>query len=87
VYAKLNGKIVKQEVIEGLSNEVNAEIKAGLNEADIVYLSAPPDPDKIVINRLPKNIKEKFKKPSGNIPNTPITTTSKSASASNSGIN
>jgi len=87
VYARLNGKTVKQEVIEGLSNEVDAEIKAGLEEGDIVYLSSPPDADKISVNRLPKSIKEKFKKPSGISPHIPVTTTSKSVSASNSGIN
>ncbi len=85
VYAKLNGKTVKQEVIEGVSNEVNAEIKAGLNEGDIIYLSAPADADKIAVNRLPKGIKEKYKKTGGAHP--AITTTSKSGSASNSGIN
>lgn len=87
VYAKMNGKTVKQEVIEGLSNEVDAEIKAGLNEGDIVYLSTPDNADKLSVNRLPRSIKEKFKKQPGNALHPDITHSSKSVSASNSGIN
>ena len=85
VYAKLNGKTVKQEVVEGLANEVNAEIKAGLNEGDMVYLSTPSDADKIPVIRLSKTIKDKLKKPSNIKPTEAIS--SKNVPASQSGIN
>ena len=85
VFAKLNGKTVKQEIVQGLSNEVNAEIKTGLNEGDMVYLSAPADADKIPLNRLSKGIKDKFKKPANSKSNK-VETTSGNLSSKN-GIN
>jgi RND family efflux transporter MFP subunit len=86
VFARLNGKTVKQEIVEGVSNEVNAEIKTGLNEGDMVYLSAPNDADKIPVNRLSKAIKDKFKKQTNTKPN-PVETTSSNVTGSKSGIN
>lgn len=87
VYAKLNNKTVKQEVVEGLANEVNAEIKAGLNEGDMVYLSAPANADKLPVIRLSKSIKDKLRKPADIKPDATETTSAKSVSEPKSGIN
>jgi len=62
VYADRKGVIVKKEVIVGASNSESAEIKAGLDEGESVYLSYDPGSEKLAIEKLPEDIKAKFKK-------------------------
>lgn len=62
VYVSAHGKTVKQEVIIGATNAENAEIKEGLKEGDMVYLSSPADAEKASTARLPKELKDKYRK-------------------------
>ena len=61
VYKEVGMGIVKQEVIVGASSQEFAELKAGLIEGEQVYMSVPPAADKMKLNTLSKDIKEKYK--------------------------
>jgi multidrug efflux pump subunit AcrA (membrane-fusion protein) len=61
VYKDEHGRIIKQEVIVGNSNSENAEIKGGLNEGEMVYLSTPSNSDKLKVSRLSQDIKSRFR--------------------------
>ncbi len=62
VYVEHHGHIVKREVIPGASNGENAEIKAGLSENEMVFLTTPADAGKIPVERLSQEQKAKFRK-------------------------
>lgn len=52
VYKEVNGQPVKQEVISSWTNENEVVIVKGLEANDRVYLSPPPDADKLTLNSL-----------------------------------
>jgi HlyD family secretion protein len=62
VYKEQHGKIIKQEVITGSSNAENMEIKAGLDEGEMVCLTTPSNAEKLQVSRLAPDIKSKLKK-------------------------
>ena len=62
VFKKADGKIVKQEVLPGESNDNEVIIEHGLEAGDEVLLTVPNDPDKIAFNPLDPNIKQEIKK-------------------------
>ncbi len=60
VYKDDGVRIVKQEVLVGPTSTDEASILAGLNEKDMIYMSAPENSDKLSINYLSKEIKDKY---------------------------
>jgi uncharacterized protein YpmB len=62
VYKEDGSRIVKQEVVVGATSNEAAEIKAGLKENEQVYISIPPDAEKLKLNKLPENIKSEHRK-------------------------
>lgn len=52
VYKEVNGQPVKQEVISSWTNENEVVIVKGLEAKDRVYLSPPPNADKLTLNSL-----------------------------------
>ncbi len=52
VFVNINDRPVKQQVITGIRNDDQIIIREGLEEADRVYLTVPPDPDNIRLNTL-----------------------------------
>jgi multidrug efflux pump subunit AcrA (membrane-fusion protein) len=62
VYKDQAGKLVRQEVIKGPANAESVEIKAGLQENEMVYLSLPADTAKVPLIPIPIDVKEKFRK-------------------------
>ncbi len=53
VYLRRSGSLIKQEVKTGALNENEAQIVAGLNEGESVYLSTPSDAAKANVSALP----------------------------------
>jgi len=62
VFKKGNGKIVKQEVITGLTNEDEVIVDFGLEEGDEVFLTKPEGADDLVFVPLDPAIKEEIRK-------------------------
>lgn len=62
VFKQMNGKIVKQEVIAGLSNDESIIIDHGIGEGDEVYLSAPSNEADLTLVELDPEIKEEIKR-------------------------
>ncbi len=62
VFKKQDGKVVKQEVVAGDSNEDEVIIAYGLNENDEILLVAPKDAEKLAFIPLDKKIKEEIRK-------------------------
>jgi multidrug efflux pump subunit AcrA (membrane-fusion protein) len=53
VYHQVGGRVVKQEVMAGAMNEHDVVIERGLKEQDRVLMNAPPDADRLALERLP----------------------------------
>lgn len=62
VYKKTDGKIVRQEVITGESNDDEVIVEYGLAKNDEIFLTPPADVEKLPFVPLDKSIKEKIKK-------------------------
>ncbi|NUQ24857.1 MAG: efflux RND transporter periplasmic adaptor subunit [Saprospiraceae bacterium] len=62
VYKKTDGKIVRQEVITGESNDDEVIVEYGLAKNDEIFLTPPADAEKLQFVPLDKAIKEKIKK-------------------------
>ncbi|MDX1939909.1 MAG: efflux RND transporter periplasmic adaptor subunit [Saprospiraceae bacterium] len=62
VYKKVDGKIVKQEVIAGESNDDEVIIEYGLSENDEIFLTVPKDAEKMPFEPLAANIKAEIRK-------------------------
>ncbi|MBK8705381.1 MAG: efflux RND transporter periplasmic adaptor subunit [Saprospiraceae bacterium] len=62
VYKKTDGKIVRQEVITGESNDDEVIVEYGLAKNDEIFLTPPADAEKLSFVPLDKSIKEKIKK-------------------------
>ncbi len=62
VYKKQDGKIVKQEVLTGESNDDEIIIEYGLAENDEVFLTTPEDTDQLEFVPLPAKVKEEIRK-------------------------
>lgn len=62
VYKKVDGKIVKQEVIAGESNDDEVIIEYGLSEKDEIFLTTPKDAEKIPFEPLAAEIKAEIQK-------------------------
>jgi hypothetical protein len=61
VFRKDGGSYVRQEVLTDLANEDAIVISAGINGADIVALSTPPNADKLTLVPLAPAIKKAAK--------------------------
>jgi hypothetical protein len=53
VYRK-NGRITRQEIEAGVSNENEIVVKQGLSPGDDILLGEPENPEQYRLNRLPK---------------------------------
>lgn len=62
VFLEKNGKVVKQEVITGISNNDEITIDHGLKEGDIYWLSIPDDADDLRFVAVDEKIKEQIKR-------------------------
>ncbi len=62
VFKKKDGKIVKQEVITGETNDNEVIIEHGLNEGEDVLLIIPDDPELLPIQLIDKKIKDDLRK-------------------------
>ena len=62
VFLEKNGKVVKQEVITGISNNDEITIDHGLKEGDIYWLSVPDDADDLRFVAVDEKIKEQIKR-------------------------
>ncbi len=62
VYKEKDGKIVRQEVITGMSNDNQIIIEHGLSENDVVLLGAPKDPSKLPLVLIAPDIKAAIRK-------------------------
>ncbi len=62
VYKKVSGKIVKQEVIAGESNDNEIIIEHGLSENDEILFTVPKGAEKLELIALPAKIKEEIRK-------------------------
>ncbi|MFN7120328.1 MAG: efflux RND transporter periplasmic adaptor subunit [Saprospiraceae bacterium] len=62
VYKKVDGKVVKQEIISGDSNEDEVMVAYGLNENDEILLVVPKEAEKLEFIPLDKKIKEEIRK-------------------------
>lgn len=62
VYKESGGKIVRQEVITGLSNDDQIIIEHGLEEGDVVLLNAPPQGAELPLVPIAPDIKAAIRK-------------------------
>lgn len=62
VFKKQDGKIVKQEVVTGESNDDEVIVEYGLSENDEIYLSTPQESEKLTFVPLPEEVKEEIRK-------------------------
>lgn len=62
VYKEKDGKLVRQEVITGLSNDNQIIIEHGLEENDVVWLAPPPDTSELPMIPIAPDIKAAIKK-------------------------
>ncbi len=62
VFKSSEGKITKQEVITGVSNDNEIIIKHGLNEGEEILISSPENEEQIEITFLPKEIREEYER-------------------------
>ncbi len=62
VYKNQNGKVVRQEVITGLSNDDEIIVEHGLQEGDQVYLTVPDGGKDATLVALDPSIKEEIRK-------------------------
>lgn len=61
VVCQKDGKNYRQEVLTGPTNDNEVIIEHGVSEGVQVYISTPPDMDKMPIERIPQNIKDEFR--------------------------
>jgi HlyD family secretion protein len=52
IYKSTDNRIVKAEVATGQSNDNDIIITKGLNENDVIFLTIPPDPDKLELKKI-----------------------------------
>ena len=62
VYKKENGRIVRQEVVTGQTNDLAIIIGYGLEEGDEIMLSAPENPADLPFAEISPDIKEQIKR-------------------------
>jgi hypothetical protein len=60
VFRKSGGRIVKQQVIVGLSNENDIIVKAGVEEGQELYLVQPENAEKMTLAELSPDVIKKF---------------------------
>lgn len=62
VFKRQDGRIVRQEVITGLSNDDAILVEYGLEEGEEIFLNVPPETTKFAFVPVPEAIKEEIRK-------------------------
>jgi len=62
VYMDQGGRLVKKEVIIGLSNDEAIMIEHGLTASDEIYLTEPANPEELSLVKLDPKIKKEIKR-------------------------